>query len=47
VNGVSVICHGGSPPKAIQSAIRVATQTVRSRMVDHIAKELEARNGGE
>ncbi|MEX0935854.1 MAG: phosphate acyltransferase PlsX [Gemmatimonadota bacterium] len=40
VNGVSIICHGQSPPKAIRNAIAVATQAVRSRMVDHIAGEL-------
>ena len=40
VNGVSIICHGHSPPRAIQSAIRVAAQAVRLDMVGHIAKEL-------
>lgn len=40
VNGVSIICHGQSPPKAIGNAIRVACQAVDSRMVDHIAGEL-------
>jgi phosphate acyltransferase len=40
VNGVTVICHGHSPPKAIRNAIEVATQTVSSRMVEHIAREL-------
>ncbi len=40
VNGVSIICHGESPPKAIRNAIGVAAQAVRSRMVEHIAREL-------
>jgi glycerol-3-phosphate acyltransferase PlsX len=40
VNGVSIVCHGESPPKAIQNAIRVANQAVRSGMVAHMAKEL-------
>ena len=40
VNGVSIICHGESAPKAIRNAIRVAAQAVRSSMVAHIAKEL-------
>lgn len=40
VNGVSIICHGTSPPKAIQNAIRVAAQAVRSSMVSHMAGEL-------
>jgi glycerol-3-phosphate acyltransferase PlsX len=40
VNGVSIICHGQSPPKAIRNAIAVARRAVDSRMVDHIAREL-------
>ncbi len=40
VNGVSIICHGNSPPKAIRNAISVARQAVLSRMVEHIAGEL-------
>jgi glycerol-3-phosphate acyltransferase PlsX len=40
VNGVSIVCHGESPPKAIQNAIRVANQAVRSEMVAHMASEL-------
>ncbi len=28
VNGVSIVCHGGSPPKAIQNAIRPAMKSV-------------------
>lgn len=40
VNGVSVICHGASPPKAIGNALAVASRAVRSGMVRHIAREL-------
>lgn len=40
VNGVSIICHGQSTPKAIHNAIGVAARAVRSRMVSHIAREL-------
>ena len=40
VNGVAIICHGGSPPKAIRNAIRVAAQAVRSDMVADMASEL-------
>lgn len=43
VNGVSIVCHGGSSPKAIRSAIRVALQSARSSMVDHIARELSSK----
>jgi phosphate acyltransferase len=40
VNGVSIICHGQSPPKAIRNAILVACRAVDSRMVEHVAGEL-------
>jgi glycerol-3-phosphate acyltransferase PlsX len=40
VNGVSIICHGESPPKAVRNAIGVAARAVRSSMVAHMAKEL-------
>jgi phosphate acyltransferase len=40
VNGVTIICHGGSPPRAVQNAIRVAHQAVESRMVEHIERQL-------
>lgn len=40
VNGVTIICHGGSSPKAITNAIGVAAQAVRSEMVSHMAREL-------
>jgi glycerol-3-phosphate acyltransferase PlsX len=40
VNGVSIIMHGDSTPKAICNAIGVAAQAVRSGMVGHMASEL-------
>lgn len=40
VNGVSIICHGQSPPRAIRNAIGVAARAVRSSMIAHIAREL-------
>jgi glycerol-3-phosphate acyltransferase PlsX len=40
VNGISIICHGGSPPRAIRNAIRVAQRSVQRGMVAHIAREL-------
>ncbi len=40
VNGVSIICHGESTPKAVRNAVREAAEAVRSSMVAHIAKEL-------
>jgi fatty acid/phospholipid biosynthesis enzyme len=39
---VSIVCHGGSTPKAIRNAIGAAAQAVRSDMVAHIARELAA-----
>ena len=38
VNGVTIICHGGSPPRAICNAIRVAVQAVETRVVGHIER---------
>ena len=47
VNGVSVICHGRSPPKAIFNAIRLAVRAVRTDMVKHMARELAGSEHGE
>ena len=40
VNGVTVICHGASTPKAIQGALSFAGRAVRSGMLPHMAREL-------
>jgi len=40
VNGVSIICHGGSPPVAIRNAIGMAMQAVQTDMVGHIQQQL-------
>lgn len=40
VAGVTIVCHGGSPPSALSSAIRVGAQAVESQMVTHIQKRL-------
>jgi len=40
VNGISIICHGGSPPQAIKNAIRVAIRAVETNMVDHVRRKL-------
>jgi phosphate acyltransferase len=40
VNGVTIICHGGSPPRAICNAIRVAIQSVETRVVGHIERAI-------
>jgi glycerol-3-phosphate acyltransferase PlsX len=40
VNGVSIIMHGSSSPKAISNALEVAARAVESSMVSHMAREL-------
>lgn len=47
VDGVTIICHGGSPPKAIRNAVRVAAQAVRNDMVADMAAELGGDRTGE
>lgn len=42
VNGISIVCHGGSPPRAIRNAIRVARQAVTTKMLGHIRREVAA-----
>lgn len=42
VNGVSVICHGRSSPRAISAGIGVAVQAVRSGLVAHMARDLSS-----
>jgi glycerol-3-phosphate acyltransferase PlsX len=44
IRGVSVICHGSSPPRAMKNAIRVAIQSVQSHLSQHIGAEFA---GGE
>ncbi|MDZ7343917.1 MAG: phosphate acyltransferase, partial [candidate division KSB1 bacterium] len=45
INGVCIICHGGSTPKAIRNAIRKAMQMVSGKINQVICKELQAQNG--
>lgn len=40
VGGVSIICHGKSPPRAIGNALHVAARAVESDMVSHMKREL-------
>ena len=42
VKGVSIICHGNSPPRAIKNAIKVAVKAVETRMNDQIGEKLQA-----
>lgn len=40
--GVSIICHGNSPPRSIKNAIKVAARAVETGMTDQIGRKLEA-----
>ncbi len=42
VNGISIICHGRSSPKAIKNAIRVAKESFEKGVNRHIREELSA-----
>ena len=46
VNGVSVICHGKSSPRAIKAGIGVAARAVRSGLIAHMARDLAAAREG-
>lgn len=45
VDGVVVLCHGSSPPRAIENAIRVASGSVAAGMVEHLRRDLQALAG--
>ncbi|TVP60284.1 MAG: phosphate acyltransferase PlsX [Gemmatimonadales bacterium] len=47
VNGVTIICHGSSTPRAVQNAIGVAVRAVDSQMVHHMAGELQKQGAEE
>jgi glycerol-3-phosphate acyltransferase PlsX len=42
VNGVVIICHGNSPPKAIYNAIGVADRAVQAAMLSHFIEEIDS-----
>ena len=43
VNGVVIICHGGSSPKAIRNAIFEAEKIINERVNDKIEQELNSK----
>ncbi|MDZ7359209.1 MAG: phosphate acyltransferase PlsX [candidate division KSB1 bacterium] len=45
INGVCIICHGGSTPKAIRNAIREAVKMVSEGVTQIIGEELQTQNG--
>jgi glycerol-3-phosphate acyltransferase PlsX len=44
LNGISIICHGGSPPRAIRNAVRAALQSGERDLVGHIKREMAAHS---
>jgi glycerol-3-phosphate acyltransferase PlsX len=47
VNGISIICHGRSTPKAIKNAIAVAERMSLKKVNEHIAETIRHRGDGE
>lgn len=45
IDGVSIICHGGSTPKAIKNAVREAAKMIREGVNQIIRRELQSLNG--
>ena len=45
LNGVCIICHGGSTPKAIRNAILEAVKMVSEGVTQIIGQELQTQNG--
>jgi glycerol-3-phosphate acyltransferase PlsX len=46
VNGIAIIGHGRSTPRAVQSALRVAADLAGRGIIEEIRMELERVNGG-
>jgi glycerol-3-phosphate acyltransferase PlsX len=44
LNGISIICHGDSPPRAIRNAVRAALQSGARDLVGHIKREMSAHS---
>lgn len=42
VDGICIIAHGSSSPKAVKNAIRVALESIQTRINPHIVEELAA-----
>jgi glycerol-3-phosphate acyltransferase PlsX len=45
VNGISIICHGRSSPRAIRNAIRVAKESFNRGVNQHIKDQIESQMG--
>jgi glycerol-3-phosphate acyltransferase PlsX len=46
INGVCIICHGNSSPKAIKNAVIVAARMVKHRIGENIRQEMAIHNNG-
>lgn len=44
INGVGIICHGGSSSRAIKNAIKLAAQYVNNRVLEKMVLQLESLN---
>ena len=42
INGVCIIAHGSSSPKAVKNAIRQATDMIEKNLNEHIRDDIEA-----
>lgn len=47
VNGISIICHGGSSPRAITNALKAAVTASNAHMVGHIREQVGVHPGKE
>ena len=47
IEGVTIICHGETPPRGIRNAVRVAIKSVEMDMVRHLRRELSGLAGAE
>lgn len=45
INGVAFICHGASSPRAIASAVRLAAESVRGQVAEHVRLGLARYRG--
>ena len=41
INGVSIVAHGKSKAKAISNAIRIATESAETNMIDKISTAIQ------
>jgi glycerol-3-phosphate acyltransferase PlsX len=44
INGICIIGHGTSSPKAVCNAIRVARESINHQLIDHIREEVRINN---